>query len=188
LSNSNNLLNNKIKNNTSITSTDSIIKPSCESKDNPKMNINKSTNLAAATITNSIDGVALDSACTDSSYRISDANNQNVQIIPVNANETLNVTAANGESIRSYAKGILKYNDNIDYDQNINIFQDNQLTIGMHAVNTFTNHPAKHTCLSILFLTLRLPSQGEMEPQLKRVHTTMMSIHLRVKALLRSHE
>jgi hypothetical protein len=84
----NKLLNNNIKYNTSITSKDS--NTSCES--NHKY---KKPKIAAAT-TNSINGVVLDSACTDSSYRISDAEAQNIQIIPANPNEILNITAAGG--------------------------------------------------------------------------------------------
>jgi hypothetical protein len=75
--NSNNLLNNNFNNNTSITSIDSISKTNCESKYKPNTNLN--LNLAAAS-TNTINGVVLDSACTDSSYRISDAIAQNIKI------------------------------------------------------------------------------------------------------------
>ena len=81
--NSNDLSNNNINNNTSITSIDSIDKTSRESTTN---NI-KLTNLAADTST-SIDGIALDSACTDSSYRTSDAIAQNIQITPITTNYT----------------------------------------------------------------------------------------------------
>jgi hypothetical protein len=140
--NSNNLLNNNFNNNTSITSIDSISKTNCKSKHKSKTNQN--INLAAAS-TNSINGVALDSACTDSSYRLSDAIAQNIKITPTNPNEILNITAANGESIKSYAKGILKHNNNPNHDQFINIFKNDQLTVGMHAANTFTNYPANCT-------------------------------------------
>ena len=133
----NKLLNNNIKYNTSITSKDS--NTSCES--NHKY---KKPKIIAAT-TNSINGVVLDSACTDSSYRISDAEAQNIQIIPANPNEILNITAAGGESIKSCAKGTIKYNENKNYDQKINIFDNERLTIGMHALNAFTNHPANCT-------------------------------------------
>ena len=135
--NSNNLLNNNINNNTSINSVDSINSRESKHKSN-------ATKLVAA-ISNSIEGVALDSACTDSSYRISDAIAHNIDITPISPHETLNITAAGGESIKSYAKGILKYNENTNYDQNINIFKNDDLTVGMHAMSAFTNHPANCT-------------------------------------------
>ena len=98
--NSNNLLNNNFINNTSINSVDSIISRESKYKSKP-------TKLAAA-LSNSIEGVALDSACTESSYRISDAIAHNIDITQISPHETFNITAAGGESIKSCAKGILK--------------------------------------------------------------------------------
>ena len=140
--NLNNILNNNFKTNSKIKSTDSIQLPSCEST----TNTNNTTKLAAA-LPNSIGSVALDSVCTDSSYRTSDALAQNIQILPISTNENLSIISASGESMKSYAKGVLEYSNNENYNQTINIFDDKQLTIGMHALNTFTNHPANCTVI-----------------------------------------
>ena len=82
--NSNNLSTNKIINNTRINSVDSI--------NNRESKYKFETNKLAAALSNAIDGVALDSACTDSSYRISDAIAHNIDITPISPHETLNIT------------------------------------------------------------------------------------------------
>jgi hypothetical protein len=138
------------KNYTTPTNVDSTLKlTNRESKykqtTNNKPKNKSKINLAAA-ITNSIEGVALDSGCTDSSYRTSDAITHNIDIKPV-TNNNLKITTAGGEGINSYGEGILKINNNKDNNQGINIFENNQLTVGMHAMNTFTNHPANCTVI-----------------------------------------
>jgi len=91
--------------------------------------------------------VVLDSGCTDSSYRTSDATNLNISIAPSTKNNLLSITTAGGESINSYGIGILNLNDNDINNQQINLFHDNQLTVGMHALNAFTNYPANNTVI-----------------------------------------
>jgi hypothetical protein len=87
-------------------------------------------------------GVALDSACTHSSYRVSDVPNIS-NISQIHPNAQLDLTTANGGHV--YSKGITSREFPLNIKTPIHVFKDEDLHLSMHALNSFTNHPVNGT-------------------------------------------
>jgi hypothetical protein len=87
-------------------------------------------------------GVALDSACTHSSYRVSDIPNIS-NISQIHPNAQLDLTTANGSHV--YSEGITSRKFSPMIKTHIHVFKDEDLHLSMHALNSFTNHPVNGT-------------------------------------------
>lgn len=86
--------------------------------------------------------IALDSACTDSSYRASDVPiGSNITAIP--SHSQLDLTTANGGHV--YSEGIAIRNFPCNVRNSIHVFNNNDLHLSMHALNSFTNNPTNGT-------------------------------------------
>ena len=86
--------------------------------------------------------IALDSACTDSSYRASDVpRSSNISMVPT-INQ-LDLTTANGSHVYSEGVSTKKFPFNVTTP--IHVFNDKDLHLSMHALCSFTNHPINGT-------------------------------------------
>lgn len=89
-------------------------------------------------------GVALDSACTHSSYRISDVPNLS-NISQFHPNAQLDLNTANGGHV--YSEGISNREFSPNVKTAIHVFKDDDHHLSMHALNSFTNHLVNSTVI-----------------------------------------
>ena len=145
INNMSNLLNSNNKTLFNTPNTININNPSHEST--PINKNNKLTEIPKAlSFTQQVQsiGVALDSACTHSSYRTSDIPNMsNISEVPSYAQ--LDLTTANGGHV--YSDGLTTREFPFGIKNPIHVLKDNDLHLSMHALNSFTNHPVNGTVI-----------------------------------------
>jgi hypothetical protein len=144
INNMSNLLNINYKTSYNLPNTINTTYPSHESTPTNSINNSLTANPIALSLDkNSHDkGVVLDSACTHSSYRVSDVPiHSNISVVSPHAQ--LDLTTANGSHVHS--KGISSREFPLKIKTPIHVFKDEDLHLSMHALNSFTNHPVNGT-------------------------------------------
>ena len=142
------LINNNISSHSTIPHTSSSYTNTSSHQSIPYINpiINNLTENPIALYSNqqaNNKGVIIDSGCTDSSYRASDAASTTNDISTVPSHAQLDLTTANGGHVHSTGIATREFPFNTKHP--IHVFNDNDLHLSMHSLNSFTNYPADGT-------------------------------------------
>ena len=93
-------------------------------------------------------GVVLDSGCTNCAYKRTDATAYG-PMYPLAPSARLHIMAANGGQLQSHGIATRSFqptNTKLPAQEHtLHIFNDDDLTMSMHAMSDFTNHPANNT-------------------------------------------